>query len=363
MGLIETAVRAATGTLHDTWKDYFYCESLENDIIVQKAQHKTKGMFNKDSENIITDGSVIAVADGQCAVIVEQGKVVDLCAKTGEFTYHRDSEPSLFTGDLGAGVTSVFKEIGKRFTFGGIPAGDQRVYFFNTKELTGIKYGTPNAVPFRIVDQRAGVDLDIGLRCFGEYSIRVEDPILFYTNVSGNVSDAYRLPQLEEQMRSELLTALQPAFAKLSAQGIRTSELPGHTTELADALNEELSKKWTQLRGIRIVSFGISSLSVRPEDEQIIRDLQRNAAYTNPALANAALIGAQAQAMQDAAKNPNGAMSGFVGMNMAASVPTAMQQTAPQAAAQNAPQWYCSKCGNPNDGNFCSKCGAPKPKD
>ena len=363
MGLIETAVRAATGTLHDTWKDYFYCESLENDIIVQKAQHKTKGMFNKDSENIITDGSVIAVADGQCAVIVEQGKVVDLCAKTGEFTYHRDSEPSLFTGDLGAGVTSVFKEIGKRFTFGGIPAGDQRVYFFNTKELTGIKYGTPNAVPFRIVDQRAGVDLDIGLRCFGEYSIRVEDPILFYTNVSGNVSDAYRLPQLEEQMRSELLTALQPAFAKLSAQGIRTSELPGHTTELADALSEELSKKWTQLRGIRIVSFGISSLSVRPEDEQIIRDLQRNAAYTNPALANAALVGAQAQAMQDAAKNPNGAMSGFVGMNMAASVPTAMQQTAPQAAAQNSPQWYCSKCGNPNDGNFCSKCGAPKPRD
>ena len=243
------------------------------------------------------------MADGQCMLIVEQGKIVDLCAEPGEYTYNASTEPSIFTGDLGDSIKAVFQNVGKRFTFGGEAPKDQRVYYFNTKELTGNKYGTPSPVPFRVVDQRAGVDIDIGIRCFGEYSFRLTNPMLFYTNVCGNVSEDYKTDQIAGQMKTELLTALQPAFAKISDMGIRYSALPGHTLELAEALNEQLSSRWRDLRGLEIVSFGVSSVKANEEDEQMIKEMQRNAAFMDPARAAAHLAGAQASAMQAAASN------------------------------------------------------------
>ena len=296
MGLIKAALGAAGGVLADQWKEYFYCESIPENVMAVKGQRRVSGRSSntKGSENIISNGSVVAVADGQCMIIVDQGKVAELCAVPGEFVYDSSTEPSIFSGQLGTSIVGTFKNIGKRFTFGGEPPKDQRVYYFNTKELIGNKYGTPSPVPFRVVDQRAGIDIDIAIRCFGEYSYRICDPILFYTNVCGNVGENYTRDRLDGQLKTELLTALQPAFAKISEMGIRYSALPGHTMELADALNEVLSGKWRNLRGLEIVSFGVSSVKASEEDEQMLKEMQRNAAFMDPTRAAAHLVGAQA---------------------------------------------------------------------
>ena len=320
MGLIKAALGAAGGVMADQWKEFFYCEALPADVLAVKGKKKVTGRSSntKGDDNIITNGSVIAVANGQCMLIVEQGQIVDMCAEPGEYTYDTSTEPSLFTGDLGESIKGVFQNIGKRFTFGGEAPKDQRVYYFNTKELTGNKYGTPSPVPFRVVDQRAAVDLDIGIRCFGEYSVRLTNPMLFYKNVCGNVTEDFKTEQIAGQMKTELLTALQPAFAKISDMGIRYSALPGHTLELAEALNEQLSSRWRDLRGIEIVSFGVSSVKANEEDEQMIKEMQRNAAFLDPSRAAAHLVGAQASAMQSAAANPNaGPAMAFMGMGMA----------------------------------------------
>ena len=374
MGLIKAALGATGGVLADQWKEYFYCEAIPSDVLAVKGRKKATGRSSNKhgDDNIITNGSVIAIADGQCMLIVEQGKVVDVCAEPGEYTYDMSTEPSIFSGDLGDGVKDVFANIGKRFTFGGEAPKDQRIYYFNTKELTGNKYGTPSPVPFRVVDQRAGIDLDIGIRCFGEYSIRLKNPLLFYTNVCGNVSEDYKTENIAGQMKTELLTALQPAFAKISEMGIRYSALPGHTLELADALNEQLSSKWRDLRGMEIVSFGVSSVKANEEDEQMIKELQRNAAFMDPTRAAAHLVGSQGDAMKAAAANTGaGPAMAFMGMGMAGQVggvnaqdlyAMGRQQAAQQPAAPVAGSWTCA-CGQTgNTGKFCGNCGSKKPE-
>ena len=371
MGLIRAALGSAGGVLADQWKEYFYCEAIPTNILAVKGQKRTSGRSSntRGSDNIISNGSVIAVADGQCMIIVEQGKVVDLCAIPGEYTYDTSTEPSLFSGDLSENIGAVFSNIGKRFTFGGEAPKDQRVYYFNTKELTGNKYGTPSPVPFRVVDQRAGIDIDISLRCFGEYSYRITNPMLFYANVCGNVDSAYDRREIEGQLKTELLTALQPAFARISEMGIRYSALPGHTQELSEALNQVLSAKWRDLRGLEIVSLGVSSVKASEEDEQMIKEMQRNAAFMDPTRAAAHLVGAQASAMQSAAQNQGaGPAMAFMGMNMAGnaggvSVQSLYQMGQQQAAAAPAASgWVCPSCGAQATGKFCPECGAKKPE-
>ena len=388
MGLIKAIGGAVGGVLADQWKEYFYCDALPVDVLARKGAKRTgaRSSNTKGEDNIISNGSVIAVADGQCMCIVEQGKVVDICAEPGEYTYDMSSEPSIFAGNLGTSILDSFKTIGKRFTFGGDTGKDQRVYYFNTKELVGNKYGTPSPVPFRVVDERAGIDIDIAIRCFGEYSYRLSDPILFYTNVCGNVAYEYNRSEIDSQLKSELLTALQPAFAKISAMGIRYSALPGHTTEMADALNEVLSEKWGGLRGIEIVSFGVSSVKADEEDENMIKEMQRNAAFMDPTRAAAHMVGAQAAAMQAAAANEGaGPAMAFMGMGMAQNMggvnaanlyqmgqqqpqmgipnPQAVEAAKdPRNAMQPPAGWNCS-CGQTgNQGKFCMGCGAPKPE-
>ena len=378
MGLIKAALGSVGGVLADQWKEFFYCESIPANVLVTKGQKRTgnRSSNTKGSENNISNGSVIAIADGQAMIIVEQGKVVDICAEPGEYTYDMSTEPSIFAGDLGESIKQSFATIGKRFTFGGDTGKDQRIYYFNTKELIGNKYGTPSSVPFRVVDERAGIDIDINIRCFGEYSYHICDPILFYTNVCGNVAAEYTRDKLDSQLKSELLTALQPAFAKISAMGIRYSALPGHTTELADALNEVLSEKWSGLRGIEIVSFGVSSVKAEEEDEKMIKEMQRNAAFMDPTRAAAHMVGSQASAMQAAASNQGaGAAMAFMGMGMAQNMggmnaanlyqmgqQQAAQQPAPAPAPAAPAGWTCS-CGQTgNQGKFCMGCGAAKPE-
>ena len=377
MGLIKAIAGAAGGVLADQWKEYFYCDALDVNTIVVKGQKRVSDRSSNKhgSDNIISSGSVIAVADGQCMIIVEQGKVAEICAEPGEFTYDASTEPTIFAGNLGASIGQVFQNMGKRFTFGGEPPKDQRVYYFNTKELVGNKYGTPNPIPFKAYDDDIGMKLTISISCFGEYSYRVTNPILFYTNVSGNVEEAYTREQIDSQLKTELLTALQPVFARISEQHIDYTALPGHTTEIADGLNEVLSAKWRDLRGIEIVSFGVSSVKASEEDENRIKELQRNATFRDPTMAAAQMVGAQAQAMQDAAKNEGaGPAMAFMGMGMAQNAGGVnaqnlyamgqqqhQQQAAPQQPAAAPAGWTCECGASGNTGKFCANCGKPAP--
>ena len=385
MGLIKAALGAAGGILADQWKEFFHCEAIPADVLVMKGQKSTgkRSSNTKGTDNIITTGSVILVADGQCMMIVDQGKIVEFCAEPGEFTYDASTEPTIFCGNLGEGIKQSFQQLGKRFTFGGEPPKDQRIYYFNTKELMGNKYGTPSPVPFRVVDHNIGLDTDISIRCFGEFSYRICDPMLFYKNVCGNVTENYTRDKLDGQMKTELLTALGPAFAKISEKGIRYSALPGHTFEIAEALNEVLTPKWRNLRGLEIVSFGVSNVNASAEDEAMIKELQKTAVFRNTSMAGAYMVGAQGEAMKNAASNPNGAMMGFMGMGMAQAAggvnaaqlfQMSQQQTAQQQAQQlidaqakamanaaSADGWKCS-CGATATGKFCPECGAKKPE-
>ena len=373
MGLLKAGVGALGGVLADQWREFFYCEALDADVLVAKGEKRTGGRSSnkKGENNIISNGSIVAVSDGQCMIIVESGKVVELCAEPGEFVYDTSTEPSIFYGGLGEGIKKSFAQIGKRFTFGGDAGKDQRVYYFNTKEIVGNKYGTPSPVPFRVVDQNIGLDVDIAIRCHGEYSYKITNPMLFYQNVCGNVESEYSREEIDSQLKTELLTALQPAFARISEMGVRYSALPAHTIEIGDALNQVLSAKWRDLRGIEIVAFGVSSVNASEEDEKMIKEIQRNAAFRNPTMAAAHMVGAQAQAMQDAAKNEGGmgAMGGFFGMNMAQNAgggaaanlfAMGQQQQQPPAQAPAAGGWTCS-CGTQNTGKFCQNCGKPAP--
>ena len=373
MGLIKAVLGAAGGTLADTWKDFFVCESLPADVLAVKGDKRVgkRSSNTKGSDNIISNGSGIVVADGQCMIIVDNGKVVEICAEPGEYTYDMSTEPSLFSGSLGKSIINTFKTMGKRIGYGGDTGHDQRVYYFNLKELVDNKFGTPNPVPFRVVDNNIGLDIDISVRCNGAFSYKIADPMLFYTNVCGNVEKAYVREDIDKQLKAEFLSALQPAFAKLSEQGIRYSALPGHTMEFSDAMNEVLTAKWKDLRGLAIVSVAINSITASPEDEAMIKDLQKQAVYRNANMAGAAMVSAQAEAMKTAAGNAGGAMTGFMGMNMAAQAGGmnaqnlfAMgQQQQAQAQAQQAAaadSWQCS-CGTSNTGKFCNNCGSPKP--
>ena len=376
MGLIKAGIGALGGTLADQWKEFFYCEAMPKEVLVTKGQKRVsdRSSNTKASDNIISSGSGIAVADGQCMIIVEQGKVVEVCAEPGEFTYDASTEPSIFSGSLGNSIKETFKTIGKRFTYGGDTGKDQRVYYFNTKELIDNKFGTPNPIPFRVVDTKIGLDVDVSVRCSGVYSYKIADPLLFYTNVCGNVESEYTRDELDGQLKTEFISALQPAFGKLSDLEMRPNQIVSHNTELEEAMNTALSAKWGELRGLKVVSIALGSVTLPDEDAEMIKQAQRTAIMRDPTMAAATLVGAQADAMKAAAANENGAMTGFMGMGMAMNAGGGMnaqnlfamgqqnQQAQQAAPAPAAGGWKCA-CGATATGNFCPECGAKKPAD
>ena len=367
MGLIAAALSSVSSTLADQWKEFFTCDAIDKDVLVVRGTKMTKG-GNKGNDNVISNGSGIVVADGQCMIIVDQGKVVEICAEPGQFTYDSSSSPSIFAGKLGESILATFKELGARITYGGDVAKDQRVYYFNTKEIIDNKIGTPAPVPFRVVDANANMDIFNDTRITEIYTYKVTNPILFYTNVCGNVANTYDRSEIDSTLKAELLAALQPAFAKISEQGIRYSAIAGHTLELEQALKECLAEKWANTRGLQLASFSINSITADPEDEKRIKQLQFNASFKDPGMAGAHLVGQTGQAMVDAANNSAGAAVGLMGVNMVNNMGTvqaaqgffnqAAQQQATQAAADS---WVCPKCGATNSGNFCGQCATPKP--
>ena len=399
MGLVRAAGAALSTMMGDQWREYFYCNALDNDTLMLKGEKRIgpKSSNTKGADNIISNGALIAVNDGQCMIIVEQGAIVEVCAEPGEFVFDSSTEPSIFYGDLGENLVNSFKTFVKRFAFGGDTAKDQRIYYFNTKEIIGNKYGTANPVPFRVLDKNIDLDIEIALRAHGEFTFRLMDPILFYKNLAGNVEKDYKKQEIESQLRSELLTKLQPAFARIAETGVRYYQITAHTDELGQILNELLSKSWGEHYGIEMTAFGISSVTAPEEDIEMIKQLQKNAVYRNATMAAANLTAAQADAMRAAASNEStGPMMAFAGMNMANQVGGfnagnlyamgAEQQNAAAAANANTPagnaessapaaaasvagvatasDWTCPKCGHEhNNGKFCSECGTAKAED
>lgn len=384
MGLIKAGMGALGGTLADQWKEFFYCESMPKEVLVTKGQKRTTGRSSntKGNDNIISNGSGIAVADGQCMIIVEQGKVVEVCAEPGEFTYDTSTEPSIFSGNLGESIKETFKTVGKRFTYGGDTGKNQRIYYFNTKEILENRFGTANPVPFRVVDSKIGLDIDVSIRCSGVYSYKIVDPLLFYSNVCGNVEQEYSREELDGTLKKEFISALQPAFGRLSEMELRPNQIVTHNTDLENAMNTALSEKWGALRGLKVVSIAFGSITLPDEDAELIKQAQRTAIMRDPTMAAATLVGAQADAMKTAAGNEAGAMTGFMGMGMAMNAAgggmnaqnlfaMGQQQQAQQAAQtpqptpapQAAPAaggWKCA-CGTTVTGNFCPNCGTKRP--
>ena len=384
MGLIKAGMGALGGTLADQWKEFFYCESMPKEVLVTKGQKRTTGRSSntKGNDNIISNGSGIAVADGQCMIIVEQGKVVEVCAEPGEFTYDTSTESSIFSGNLGESIKETFKTVGKRFTYGGDTGKDQRIYYFNTKEILENRFGTANPVPFRVVDSKIGLDIDVSIRCSGVYSYKIVDPLLFYSNVCGNVEQEYSREELDSTLKTEFISALQPAFGRLSEMELRPNQIVTHNTDLENAMNTALSEKWGALRGLKVVSIALGSVTLPDEDAELIKQAQRTAIMRDPTMAAATLVGAQADAMKTAAGNEAGAMTGFMGMGMAMNAAgggmnaqnlfaMGQQQQAQQAAQtpqptpapQAAPAaggWKCA-CGTTVTGNFCPNCGTKRP--
>ena len=375
MGLLRAAAAATRGVLADQWLEFFYCEALPENVLAVKGRKRINrgGQNVAGTDNIISDGSVIAVADGQCIIIVEQGQILDVCAEPGEYLFDLGTEPSVFGGETFIdGALDSLMNVWERVKFGGQPGKDTRVYYFNTKEILGNKYGTANPVPFRVVDRNIGLDVDISIRFFGHYTYRITNPVLFYANISGNFAHTFVREQLDAQLKAEIMDALQPAVAKISAMGDRYSALPGHTTEFANALNDVLSPKWQGSRGLELQSFSVASVSASTEDEQMIKDLQRTAVMRDPSMAAAMLVGAQAEALQAAAANEAGAITGFLGLGMAQTsggtnadrlFALAKQQSpvpnAPTAEPSSDPSAWTCACAAVNNGRFCHECGSP----
>lgn len=372
MGLIKAITTATSSSLADQWKEYFYCDSLDSDVLVVKGKKRisNRSSNTKASDNIITNGSGIAVNEGQCMLIVDQGKVVEVCAEPGEFTYDSSTEPSIFYGNLGESIVSTFKNIGRRFTFGGDSGKDQRVYYVNIKEIMDNKFGTANPIPFRVVDRNINLDIDVSIRCNGVYSYKIVDPLLFYTNICANVSHEFTRDEIDHQLKTEFISALQPCFAKISQLEVRPNMIPGHVEELTQFMNETLTEKWSQTRGLAIVSIAMNPITLPEEDAALIKEAQHAAIMRDPSMAAATLVGAQAEAMKTAAGNEAGAMMGFMGLNMANQAGgantqglfnMANQQKEGQAQTVSSHSWTCT-CGTINTGKFCVECGKPHPK-
>lgn len=377
MGLIKAGIGALGGTLADQWKEFFYCDALPNDVLMRKGEKRVSGRSSntRGNDNIISNGSGIAVADGQCMMIVEQGKVVEFCAEPGDFTYDASTEPSIFSGNLGDSIKETFRTVGKRFTYGGDTGKDQRVYYFNTKEILDNKFGTQNPIMFEVVNKLIGARRTVNIRCNGVYTYVISDPMLFYTRLCGNVANEFTREQIDSQLKTEFIDALQPAFAALSELELRPAQIPGKVNELKEAMNEALRQEWIENRGISVEKIALNPITLSEEDMAKINQLEDAASMgANPFMMAGRMTDATADAMQTAAGNSAGAMTGFMGMGMTGmggqggfgaaqnffNMGVQQQQAAQQKAA--ADSWKCS-CGATASGKFCSECGAPKPAD
>ena len=380
MGLIRALVDGAGTVMADQWREYFTCDSLDNNVLVAKGEFRTKkrGLFgarNKATEDIITNGSVISVNEGQVALIVSDGKIVDFCAEAGYYKWDGSTEPSMFCGDFFRGLVDSFKRVGYRFTFGGDPGSQQRVYYVNTKEILDNKFGTQTPMPYDDPYYKTA----LYIRYFGQYSFRITDPLIFFSSIAGNVADTYTCEQLKATSTDEFMTALDTALAMCSAEGFKFSQLPVKQREIARYMSETLDEEWRTRRGIEIVSVALAKVTPDEDSRKRIEEFDTNVMHAAPDAMAGGMAYAQMRAMRDAANNSGGAMTGFMGVGMAAGAMGVRGQetlldraeeladrkaaAAPAPAAAPAAGRACPKCGTVATGKFCPECGEQIPTD
>ncbi len=367
MGLMKAAWDGARKTLADQWIEYYYCDSLSNDVLIQKGEKVVNaGSNKKGSPNIITNGSGFAVNEGQAMLIVEDGKVVEFTMEPGRFTWEESSEPSLFDGGF-KGLRDSFKTFGKRFTMGGTEGKDQRVYFVNIKEIFDNKFGTSTPMAYKDPTYRG-----IYIRYFGQFTFRIDDPIRFYANISGNVDHHYTKSDLMQQCHAEFVNALDASLSKCSLEGYQYNDLPRKQLEIARFMNDALDQEWHERRGMVVESVAIEKVTPDDESRDRIEKIDDAIMMSDQRVAAGRLAEAQAKAMENAASNEAGAMNGFIGMGFAQQAGgmnvnqmfagNHQQENNPLFASSSAKGWTC-ECGNVNTGKFCSECGKPAPQE
>ena len=366
MGLIRAILSATGSVAADQWKEFFTCDALSNDVLVAKGIMKTegRGFFrrNKASVDIITNGSVINVNEGQAALIIDNGKIVEFCAEPGMFRWDSSSEPSIFGGEFFKGVIDSFKKIGSRFTFGGDVGAEQRVYYVNTKEILGNKFGT--TTPMAYDDPYYKTALYI--RYFGQYSFKIADPIVFFSSVAGNVRDTYTREDLVSVSTDEFMTALDTALGRCALDGVKFSQLPIKQREIAGYMSETLDEEWRTARGIEIASVALAKVTPDEKSRERIEEFDSGMMHADPTAMTGGLAYAQMQAMKKAAANDGGAVSGFMGFGMAANamggasaqgtlIDNAKKLSEEKKAEKKGR--VCAACGASVDGKFCPECG------
>ena len=355
MGLIKAAVNAVGGTLRDTWEDYIKCDSLDNNVLVTKVTTKT---------GVISNKSRIQVSPGQVALIFDSGKIVDATAEEGIYTFDSSTSPSLFAGQFG----ETFKEMWERFKFGGAVSKEQAVFYVNVKENIDNKFGSSSPMPYNDPTYR-----NIYIRYHGLYSFKITDPFMFVSNIAGNIGTEYTKEMLMNQANAEFINAFDVALSSCAKEGITFSSLPTEQLRLARHMNEALDEDWKKSRGMEIVSVAIEKITPDDESRARIEQFDSAAMYGKSEFAAGRMVAATANAMENAASNANGAVTGFMGVGMMGNVTGGVGNNAlehvmngdtnpaPVVGAAVTTGKTCPKCGKPAAGKFCSECGTEIP--
>ena len=356
MGIIKAAFASADSMARDQYKEYFYCDAIPADIIMKRAfKMSSERSDNKGSDDIVTDGSIIAVADGEYAIVVSNGKVIAEYKESGPHTFTSGDTGSVFSG---GNLGTLGKEFGKRFSFGGdTPGVVHRVYYFNTKEMPGDSFSGAN-IPFRIKDDNTGLDIDCTLSVSGGYTYRVANPKVIYKQMIGNIEGVYRASYLLKVMTAEVKAIILEAFGMISADGMRASKIAEKLPEIENKVRELTKEKLYEKRGIELVSFFVTGFGLTEKESGIIRNIQQTAVLKDPEMAKAALVAASAHALTAAAENGAGAMMGVAAVSAVNN--TVSQNTADTKAVDTAKMIpkFCTECGAALDGGkFCRECG------
>lgn len=371
MGIIKAATSTIGGGLADQWLEVFEPDNMGDTTVMTKGvkvrRNDKRGSNRKGTEDVITDGSVIHVYPNMMMLLVDGGKIIDYTAEEGYYTVKNDLAPSMFNGSLKDAISETFN----RFKFGGVTPQKQQVFYINLQEIKGIRFGTSS--PLNYFDNFYNAELF--LRAHGNYSLRITDPILFYTNAIPKNKTQVDINDINEQYLAEFLTALQTAINKMSADGERISYVPSKSMELSKYMGEVLDDSWRELRGMEIVSVAVASISYTDDSVKLINMRNQGAMLGDPNVREGYVQGSIARGMESAGSNAAGATTGFVGMGMGMNTTGGYLNQAAQNNQQqiqqnqenqqkqnNGDSWDCPQCGTSNTGKFCSNCGTAKPK-
>ena len=376
MGLIKAVTSSVSSGFGDQFKEFIDCPEVGGNVLIQRGR-VNHGDGNKNpSAGIITKGSQIVVPEGMAMMIVDNGAIADFSAEPGIYTYEQSTEPTVFDGGFFKGIKDTIKTIGRRITYGGQPAHDQRVYYVNTKVMMGNKFGSPQ--PKKITDEKYGT---LEVTFFGEYAVRVVDPAILVAEVIGtNPKDTITYEEVVgSQLKAKFVEKVTVAISNVMRnKKVSFGDMGLYGSDISDEMNKCLDESWKKQYGLMITDVAMGDINLTDESMQRVSRIDDAKIFSDPSMQSGLMASASAQAMENAAANEGGSMMGFMGMgmanqagatminavnqNMQAQNTQTMQPETPVAGAvqtDNANQSpkFCSNCGAKLTGKFCSNCG------